>query len=84
MELQTTPKNKRVQKSANRTVIESKARRALLDAGLSAQDVAKRCKVGVSTVNAWCVGRRSIPDRYATDLRDWKKIPVAAWLKLGE
>jgi DNA-binding transcriptional regulator YiaG len=84
MELQNERVNKRVKIAATMTTGATEAKRALLEAGLTPQDVATARKVGRSTVDAWCRGTRSIP---RAD-RDWLKsrygIPLRVWKKQAE
>lgn len=84
MELQNERVNKRVKIAATMTEDATKAKRALLEAGVTPQDVADSLGVGRSTVNAWCNGTRSIPKRYASKLLKQHRIPLDAWQKTGE
>lgn len=84
MELENARVNKRVKIAATMTGNATKAKRALLEVGLTPQDVADKRKVGRSTVDAWCRGTRSIP---RAD-REWLKaeygIPFHVWKKQAE
>lgn len=85
MELQNAgAKSTRVKISAARTEQDTDAKKALLDANLTPQDVADTLKVGRSTVNAWCNGTRSIPRRYRDKLADKHGIPASVWKSQAE
>ena len=85
MELQNAgAKSKRVKIAASMTEQETPAKKALLAANLTPQDVADALKVGRSTVNAWCNGTRSIPKRYRDQLKKDHRIPPGVWKKTSE
>jgi DNA-binding transcriptional regulator YiaG len=85
MELQNAgAKSKRVKIAASMTEQETDAKRALLAANLTPQDVADALGVGRSTVNAWCNGTRSIPRRYRDRLKKDHRIPPGVWKKTAE
>lgn len=85
MELQNAgAKDRHVKTAATMTKRETRARKALLNANLTPQDVASELKVGRSTVNAWLTGTRSIPKHHARTLKEKRRIPLDAWEKLGE
>ena len=79
MEELSAATKKRVNISRSMTDNPTKARKAILDAGLTPQDIADTLGVGRSTVNAWCNGTRSIPQRYAERLLKRHHIPLDAW-----
>ncbi len=81
MELQNTGANKRVRIAATMTAGATKAKRALLEAGLTPQDVADKRKVGRSTVDAWCRGTRAIPRAHRDWLEEKHGIPGRVWPK---
>lgn len=88
MELDTEPKTKRVKIAAGRTQQETDAKRALLEAGVTPAEVATERGVGRSTVNAWCLGTRGIPERHRAALSKShgkrKAIDPTVWPKLAE
>lgn len=69
-----------VRTSANRARRESKAREAMIAGNHVAADLARACKVGRSTANAWLNGTRGIaPEHKATLARPPFSIPPASW-----
>lgn len=80
-------KSTRVKIAAGMTDNETPARKAILDANVTPQDIAKELGVGRSTVNAWCNGTRSIPTKYREALARGhgprKPIRPSVWSKIG-
>lgn len=75
---------KNVKIAMTMTVGASKAKLALLEAGLTPADVAAKLKVGRSTVSAWCRGARAIPKKYRDRLKAEYEIPPSVWLKKAD
>lgn len=61
-------KSTRVRIAAAMTEQETPARKAILDANVTPQEIADELKVGRSTVQAWIDGTRSIPDGHVEAL----------------
>lgn len=73
-------KPENVRTSANRSRRESLARDAMIAANKTAADLAKACKVGRSTANAWLVGTRGIAAEHrATLAKPPFSIPADSW-----
>jgi hypothetical protein len=73
-------KPENVRTSANRSRRESKARDAMIAANQTAATLAKACRVGRSTANAWLIGTRGIaPEHRATLAKPPYSIPADSW-----
>ncbi len=84
VEANVTGKSRFVRQAASRTRRDSEAKRTLLEAGYTDQDVADALKVGRSTVNAWFSGARSIPAVHVKTLAAAPfKVPASAWPRVA-
>lgn len=87
MHVETAPPTKKLRISASRSKVDSDAKRALIDAGVTPEDVAAELDVGRSTVNAWCLGKRAIPashrDALAKAHGKRKAIAASVWPRVA-
>jgi hypothetical protein len=82
MQANTSGKSRITRIAAGRATEATAARKAAIEADLTAGKIATICGVGRSTANAWLTGRLAIPSGYADTLAA-KGIPRASWKKIN-